>query len=506
MSVNFRIQSGHVSFDQLRSEGFSLETIARTVSQAVTVVQNRLVVYMISQSDPTQITALLGIVDILYNLASLAMLKTGHLALDFSCAFNLASIAEGSVELAPQTLQSAPGTLNHKFVVPGALAVPLMLLEPRALPIATFQRVLFAGTFDHLHCGHRNILTKALFSAERQLFVGIASEDLLKHKRFANCLEPFDLRKSKLHHFLESIRPEWKRDVEIIYLETRDAVGPAATLEFDAIFVTPETAVGASLVNEARAKRGMPPVKVVEVDLLGHTKIETKLSSSDIRDKLCKSLPKGEDQLNELYEKWIGLATELAIDDNVARSWWSRLRDFYGLQPWRHYHNLRHVSELLSLVSEEYQDRKPPSELLLAVWFHDAVYHPLNSSSEDDSISLFREFVARTSIQVNADAVTLAIQYTKSHRAHISCDCQVSWIPIFLEADLSILGSEIDRYHEYSNQIKSEYSHLLESEFKDGRRVFLDSYKDFVFKHLKSGNRLSSHLSDNLREELSQIS
>ncbi len=45
-----------------------------------------------------------------------------------------------------------------------------------------FGSVLFAGTFDHLHPGHKSVLTRALGAAKDSLHVGVTAGALLAKK------------------------------------------------------------------------------------------------------------------------------------------------------------------------------------------------------------------------------------------------------------------------------------------------------------------------------------
>jgi pantetheine-phosphate adenylyltransferase len=51
------------------------------------------------------------------------------------------------------------------------------------------------GTFDHLHNGHKLLLSQALLSSNKKIIVGITTDSLLAKKAYAEFLEPYEDRK-----------------------------------------------------------------------------------------------------------------------------------------------------------------------------------------------------------------------------------------------------------------------------------------------------------------------
>ena len=132
-------------------------------------------------------------------------------------------------------------------------------------PIIPVSRLLIAGTFDHLHSGHKLLLSAAVFSCLDFLTIALTDgERLLGRKQFKAAMQPLQLRMRAVQDFVKSINS----DISVEYLTTLDAVGPAATLAADALAVTAETVGGAAMVNDARAALGNPPLRVVMLPLL----------------------------------------------------------------------------------------------------------------------------------------------------------------------------------------------------------------------------------------------
>ncbi|KAF4744231.1 hypothetical protein FOZ63_005159, partial [Perkinsus olseni] len=117
-------------------------------------------------------------------------------------------------------------------------------------PLAHFDHVLFAGTFDHLHVGHRAVITRSFLMARKTLRLALVAGELLQHKRLAKALQPFHEREKEALRFVQDVRPtDWHCDVAVIPDITRDPIGPARTLrDFDCLVVTTETAKGGAVV------------------------------------------------------------------------------------------------------------------------------------------------------------------------------------------------------------------------------------------------------------------
>ncbi|KAF2632772.1 hypothetical protein BU25DRAFT_406081 [Macroventuria anomochaeta] len=187
--------------------------------------------------------------------------------------------------------------------------------------------VAVGGTFDHLHIGHKLLLTMFAFVLGRRqqsdspsvLTVGITGDALLVNKKFADQLESWKARQEATHDFLHSIiyfgQPDDNRiqvqevnepgpnghavhvsypfGLTIKYVEIWDPFGPTITdKEITALALSLETRGGGAAVNEKRKEQGWDPLEVYEVAVLdaseegsvGET-FQSKLSSTEIRRK-----------------------------------------------------------------------------------------------------------------------------------------------------------------------------------------------------------------------------
>ena len=196
--------------------------------------------------------------------------------------------------------------------------------------------VAVGGTFDHLHAGHKLLLTMTALildpgiptesGRKRVLTVGITGDELLNKKQYVEELQDWDQRQENVREFLSDIlmldspsrmllstkrttdpksgaravRYEFKSDLVINCVEIFDPFGPTVTNEkISALVVSAETRSGGKAVNDRRSEKGWAALEVFEVDVLnagddddsgGHKTtdpgFQNKISSTAIRQKI----------------------------------------------------------------------------------------------------------------------------------------------------------------------------------------------------------------------------
>jgi inosine/xanthosine triphosphatase len=138
------------------------------------------------------------------------------------------------------------------------------------------RRVCIGGTFDRLHRAHRELLTRACDEGDR-IFIGITSDKMAKAGRKGMRLQPYSARAGAVASFLKSRG----RPFEIFQLN--DKHGPAAHGPYDAIIVSHDTHNSAEEINKLRRNRHLPPLQIIEMDMV-LAEDGLPLSSSRIRD------------------------------------------------------------------------------------------------------------------------------------------------------------------------------------------------------------------------------
>jgi predicted metal-dependent HD superfamily phosphohydrolase len=137
----------------------------------------------------------------------------------------------------------------------------------------------------------------------------------------------------------------------------------------------------------------------------------------------------------------------------------------------RGYHDLRHLAEVCARLDElaaagAAYDR---DAVLLAAWFHDAVYDG-ERDAEERSASWARDALTGAGVPpaVVAEVVRLVL-LTETHRPEPGDDNGAA----LSDADLAILAADHARYAEYAADVRREYAHVADADFRRGRAAVL---------------------------------
>lgn len=179
-------------------------------------------------------------------------------------------------------------------------ALDVMPLEPKVMPLraaaaeavepASVQgdSVVLGGTFDHLHIGHKLLLTMGVLSARSAMWVGVTSTALLAKKEHREYIEPIDVRMARVRQFLRDVSQALGKSLALHVVPISDPCGPAGTLpDLDVLLVTEETVRGIEPIAAERAKHGVRPLHVYTVSLV-HSAAAAKTGSTDIRAWLAR--------------------------------------------------------------------------------------------------------------------------------------------------------------------------------------------------------------------------
>lgn len=154
-----------------------------------------------------------------------------------------------------------------------------------------YEVTAVGGTFDHIHDGHKILLTMAAFLTSKRLIIGLTDEELLINKKFKEYIEPFARREDNVLDFLHLLKPQLLVDI----IPLHDVCGPTGTVpEIECLIVSRETAKGGEIVNRTRRERGFNELEIVAVNVLGGDKRDgwkEKLSSTEIRKILSTETP-----------------------------------------------------------------------------------------------------------------------------------------------------------------------------------------------------------------------
>ena len=158
-------------------------------------------------------------------------------------------------------------------------------------------------------------------------------------------------------------------------------------------------------------------------------------------------------------------------------------------QPHRKYHTSVHLSEMLTALKTLYKRHHTatPRAVLLAAWFHDAVYEANPGEDEAASADLARTALtplASTGSLTNREVTAIAhlIELTASHQLADGIEEYTSGAltradaAFFLDADLAILAADSPRYTRYVAGVRAEYAHYASDAFTRGRAAILQGF------------------------------
>lgn len=135
-------------------------------------------------------------------------------------------------------------------------------------------------------------------------------------------------------------------------------------------------------------------------------------------------------------------------------------------EPHRHYHGCTHLLSVLESLDLLTEPADPPRTVLLAAWFHDAVYQGIPLQDEEESARLAEDRLRDAGLP-DADVAEVArlVRLTGDHRP----EAGDSDGALLCDADLSVLGGDPDEYARYVAAVRKDYAHVGDADFAAGR-------------------------------------
>ncbi len=179
-----------------------------------------------------------------------------------------------------------------------------------------------------------------------------------------------------------------------------------------------------------------------------------------------------------------------AIPDAVR----ARLVARYG-EPHRHYHTWSHV--LACLDARERIAPFAPIEVDVALWFHDVIYDPRAHDNEERSAALMLEELG--------DSAKPAVPLVLATKHSAVPDTEEARIVV--DADLSILGADVETFDTYEQAVRQEYAFVPDDAFRAGRAHVLRSFLDrpTIFSTPAGRDLWEGHARENLTRSLAAL-
>ena len=175
-------------------------------------------------------------------------------------------------------------------------------------------------------------------------------------------------------------------------------------------------------------------------------------------------------------------------------------------EPHRAYHDQAHVNALLSGLADEGLQVGNMAAVELAIWYHDAIYHPSATDNEARSANLLVAEMYQLACPTVVRAAERMVRATAGH--DLPPDFPDAWrddTATFLDLDMAVLGAEPADYDVYEAGIAAEYIpvHGLNN-FRVGRAGFLRGMlnRERLFHTERFHHRLDAAARANLRRGL----
>lgn len=203
-----------------------------------------------------------------------------------------------------------------------------------------------------------------------------------------------------------------------------------------------------------------------------------------------------------------GVAPNAPDSDVVARAGAALLARWN--EPSRRYHTTTHLLEVFGALEEleearEIDDRQC-SVARLAAWFHDAVYDTTTreGANEADSAVLARDTLR--SLRFGAEDIDAIDRLTRLTARH-DADASEPLDAAFHDADLWILSAPRTRFDGYCGQVRQEYAHVSDEDYRIGRSAVLAPlmHRDRIYRTSRALQAWETPARINLSRELARL-
>ena len=203
-----------------------------------------------------------------------------------------------------------------------------------------------------------------------------------------------------------------------------------------------------------------------------------------------------------LKQIFIELSLKYSGNTRLIETLWTEIEKNYAHKT-RHYHTLAHLENLYVQLEEAKKEIEDWDTVLFTLFYHDIIYNPVNNDNEAKSAELAKRRVQSLAYPTNKiDKCVKQILATKEHIKSTNSDTN-----FFTDADLSILGQAWEKYADYLNQVRKEYSVYPDFIYNPGRKKVLNSFlnRERVFKTNLFFEKFEKTARQNMVKELEQL-
>ncbi|MBO9523073.1 MAG: hypothetical protein J7518_16190 [Nocardioidaceae bacterium] len=164
----------------------------------------------------------------------------------------------------------------------------------------------------------------------------------------------------------------------------------------------------------------------------------------------------------------------------------------------RGYHDQRHLAEVLARIDELGEGDSPA--IVLAAWFHDAVY---DGGADDEERSALLAETELAGEDVDVTEVARLVRLTSDHDPAPGDHAGA----VLCDADLAILAADPDRYAEYAAGVRRDFAHVPDEDFRAGRLAVLTELlaRESLFRTEHARRAWDPRARENLAREISEL-
>lgn len=207
---------------------------------------------------------------------------------------------------------------------------------------------------------------------------------------------------------------------------------------------------------------------------------------------------------NETQErKWVSLWLSIGAKGDPIPPF-RDLKEYYS-QPYRKYHNWKHITDGLKEFEQVKLLAENPAAVAFAYYYHDVIYDTQVPDSQNVeksaelAINVMQQAQIPTLIQNKVNGLILITKHTTPP---ISVDEK-----IMVDIDFAILGKPEDEFDEYENNIRQEYSWVEDNAFKNGRAAILERFlsRSQIFNTQYFKDKYEAQAKSNLKRSLALL-
>ena len=178
-----------------------------------------------------------------------------------------------------------------------------------------------------------------------------------------------------------------------------------------------------------------------------------------------------------LQKIYADLLERIGFPVEIVNNHWENLEKAYSNSS-RHYHNIKHLTEMIDCFETYKSNLQFPDEVLYALFYHDYIYSSTRNDNELKSAEYAIELLPENST-VNKQIILDMILSTKDHVC-LGVEDE-NWL---IDFDLKVLSKAPEDYKIYANQIRKEFSIYPDLLYNPGRKKALKHFleKEFMYQ------------------------